>query len=226
VLLGYEHWKTGWVMLPMGVVLLAVMLLGGFISRREHYVWLFRGGLAGMTVVGFWLARVDIYIPWQWVMGVTTLWALFAGLCLAPIAMLTFEGQPPAAVGATGAMKFFMRSFNGTVGILVAGILIDRGAWWGLEFVRDDIYHGQGALQADLPLLRDHLVRQGSSPKEAEGQADAVLGSWVDLHARVIGYRRGLRFCAFLSAAGLVVSLFIHRRKEPSVFDEPVESRA
>jgi hypothetical protein len=118
-----------------------------------------------------------------------------------------------------------MRSFNGTVGILGAGILIDRGAWWGLEFVRDDIYHGQDALQADLPLLRDHLVRQGSLPEEAAGRADAVLGSWVDLHARVIGYRRGLRFCAFLSAAALIVSLFIHRRKEPSVADEPVEPR-
>jgi hypothetical protein len=220
LLVGYEHWKTGWVMLPMGLVLLAVMLLGGLISRRDRYVWLFRGGLAGMTVVGFWLARVDIYTRWQWVMGVTTLWAVFAGLCLAPIAMLTFEGQPPAAAGATGAMKFFMRSFNGTVGILVAGILIDRGAWWGLEFVRDSIVTGQGAVQADMPLLRDHLVRRGSSPEAAAAQADAVLGSWVDLHARVIGYRRGLRFCAYLSAAGLVGSFFISRRKQFSVLDE------
>jgi hypothetical protein len=39
------------------------------------------------------------------------------------------------------------------------------------------------------------------------------------LHAQVIGYRTGLRLCAFLSAAGLLVSLFIHRRKEVSVFD-------
>jgi hypothetical protein len=35
----------------------------------------------------------------------------------------------------------------------------------------------------------------------------------------VIGYRWGLRCCAYLSAAGLAVSLFIHRRKEVSIFD-------
>jgi hypothetical protein len=29
----------------------------------------------------------------------------------------------------------------------------------------------------------------------------------------------GLRFCAYLSAAGLVVSCFISRRKEASIFD-------
>jgi hypothetical protein len=46
-----------------------------------------------------------------------------------------------------------------------------------------------------------------------------VLGSWVNLRAQVIGYRRGLRFCAYLSAAGLLVSLLIHRRKEVSIFD-------
>jgi hypothetical protein len=35
----------------------------------------------------------------------------------------------------------------------------------------------------------------------------------------VIGFRWGLRFCAYLSAAGLVVACFISRRKEPSIFD-------
>jgi hypothetical protein len=120
---------------------------------------------------------------------------------------------------ATGAMKFFMRSFNGTVGILLAGVLIDQGASWGLDFVRDAIVQGQGAVQADVPAIRDHLVRQGSAPPSAATQAHAVLGSWVNLHAQVIGYRTGLRFCAYLSAAGLLVSCFISRRKEPSIFD-------
>jgi hypothetical protein len=219
LLLGYEHWKTGWVILPMGLIVLVVMFLGGFVWQRGALVWLFRVGLAGMTVVGLWLSQIDIYTPWQWVMGVTSLWAAFAGLCMSPISQLTFEGQPPALAGATGAMKFFMRSFNGTVGILLAGVLIDQGAWWGLDFVRDAIVQGQGAVQADVPGIRDHLVRHGSTPAEAVTQGEAVLGYWVNLHAQVIGYRTGLRFCAYLSAVGLVVSCFISRRKEPSVFD-------
>jgi MFS transporter, DHA2 family, multidrug resistance protein len=217
--LGYEHWKTGWVTLPMGLIVVAVMFLGGFVRDRGPLVWMFRIGLAGMTVVGLWLARIDIYTPWQWVMGMTSLWAVFAGMCMSPIAQLTFEGQPPQAAGATGAMKFVMRSFNGTVGILLVGVLIDQGAWWGLEFVRDAIVPGQGPVQVDVPALRDHLVRHGSTPSEAAAQAQAVLGSWVDLHAQVIGYRIGLRLCAYLSAAGLIVSFFIHRRKEITIFD-------
>jgi predicted MFS family arabinose efflux permease len=219
LVLGYEHWKTGWVILPMGLLVVAAMFLGGFVRQRGALVWLFRVGLAGMTVVGWWLARIDIYTPWQWVMGVTSLWAVFAGMCMSPIAQLTFEGQPPAMAGATGAMKFFMRSFNGTVGILLAGVLIDQGAWWGLDFVRDSIVQGQGAVQADVPAIRDHLLRHGSSPAEAATQAEAVLGSWVNLHAQVIGYRTGLRFCAVLSAAGLLVACFISRRKEFNIFD-------
>ena len=78
--------------------------------------------------------------------------------------------------------------------ILLAGILIDRGAWWGLDFVRDAIVPGQVALQADVPLIRDHLLRHGSSPEAAVAGADVVLGHWVDLHAQLIGYRRALRF--------------------------------
>jgi MFS transporter, DHA2 family, multidrug resistance protein len=219
LVLGYEHWKTGWVILPMGLIVVAVMVLGGFVRDRGRLVWLFRIGLAGMTVTAFWLARIDVYTPWQWVMGVTSLWAVFAGLCMSPVSQLTFEGQSPEAAGATGGMKFFMRSFNGTVGILLAGVLIDQGTWWGLEFVRDSVVPGQGAVQADVPALRDHLVRHGSAPSEAAAQAEAVLGSWVNLHSLVIGYRTGLRFCAYLSLAGLVVTCLIHRRKEPSIFD-------
>jgi DHA2 family multidrug resistance protein len=219
LMLGYEQWKTGWVILPMGVIVVVVMFLGGFLWQRACLVWLFRIGLAGMTIVGLWLARIDIYSPWQWVMGVSSLWAVFAGMCMSPVAQLTFEGQPPASAGATGAMKFFMRSFNGTVGILLAGILIDQGAWWGLDFVRDSIVQGQGAVQADVPAIRDHLARHGSAPEAATAQSEAVLGYWVNLHAQVIGYRTGLRCCAYLSGAGLVVSLFISRRKEISIFD-------
>jgi DHA2 family multidrug resistance protein len=218
--LGFEHFKTGWVILPMGLIVVVVMFLGGFVRDRGWLVWMFRLGLAGMTAIGLWLSRIDVYTPWQWVTGVTSLWAVFAGLCMSPVSQLTFEGQPPEAAGATGGMKFFMRSFNGTVGILLAGVLIDQGAWWGLDFVRDSIVQGQGALQADVPAIRDHLARHGSTPTAAAAQAQAVLCSWVNLHSQVIGYRTGLRFCAYLSAAGLLVSCFIHRRKERSIFDE------
>jgi DHA2 family lincomycin resistance protein-like MFS transporter len=220
LMLGYEQWKTGWVMMPMGVIVVVVMFLGGFIGHRGLLVSLFQVGMAGMTLVGLWLAQVDIYTPWQWVMGVSSLWAVFAGMCLSPIAQLAFEGQPPPVAGATGPMKFFMRTFNGTIGILLAGVLIGQGVWQGLDFVRTSMDQGQGAVQIYMPAIQDHLVRHGSTPGEAAAQAQAVLGSWVDLHARVIGYRWGLRFCAYLAAVGLIVSLFISHRKERSIFDE------
>jgi MFS family permease len=79
LVLGYEHFKAGWVTLPMGLIVVAVMFLGGFVRDRGQLVWMFRIGLAGMTVTGLWLARIDVYTPWQWVMGVTSLWAVFAG---------------------------------------------------------------------------------------------------------------------------------------------------
>jgi hypothetical protein len=74
-------------------------------------------------------------------------------------------------------------------------------------------------VQADIPEIRDHLARHGSGPEAVIAQEEAVLGYWVNLHAQVIGYRLGLRYCAYLSAAGLVLALLIHRRKEISIYD-------
>jgi hypothetical protein len=81
---------------------------------------------------------------------------------------------------------------------------------------------GPGTLQVVEPALRTHMAHHGSAPAAAAAQTDALLGTWVDLHALVIGYRSGLRFCAYLSAGGLVLSCFISRRKEFSVFDADV----
>src|SRR5262249_2367886 len=67
LLVGYEHWKSGLVMLPMGFCLMVSMFLSSFLTERGWYVWLLRAGLAGMTLTGFKLAEVDIYTSWVWI---------------------------------------------------------------------------------------------------------------------------------------------------------------
>jgi DHA2 family lincomycin resistance protein-like MFS transporter len=219
VLRGYEHWKTGWVTLPMSLVLTATMVLGAFIVKRTWMVWTLRLGLAGMTVLGFWLSRVDLYTSWQWLMAVTMGWGFCAGICLPVIARLVYEGQPAEQVATTGAMKFFMRAFGGTVGILLAGVFLDQAATWGLDYVRTSMTLGQGALQVTEPAILNHMVRRGSAPPEAAAQTEALIGYWVNLHAQIIGYRAALHLCARASAVGLAISCFISRKKEISVLD-------
>src|SRR5262249_56479683 len=57
LVLGYEHFKTGWVILPMGLIVLAVMFLGGFVWQRRRLGRLFRGRLVRVRVVGLWLGQ-------------------------------------------------------------------------------------------------------------------------------------------------------------------------
>jgi MFS family permease len=216
---GYEHWKAGWVMMPMSLLLMAAMMLGALIVQRPRYVWVLRLGLAGMTFMGFRLAAVDLYSSWQELVVLSSLWAVFAGLCLPAIGRLVYEGQHPDAARTTGAMKFFMRAFGGTAGVLIAGVILDRATAWGLDFVRTSMVPGQGALQALEPPIQDHLVRHGSAPPLAATQAHAVLGYWVNLHAQIIGYRVALRLCAFASGLGLIVAFFIRTQKEYSILD-------
>jgi hypothetical protein len=217
--LGFEHWKTGWVTLPMALAMLAAMLAATAVWQRHHSVWLLRGGLAGMTLLGFTLARIDLYTSWQWVLGLSAAWGVCAGVCLPPIALLTLEGQKPEVAAATGVMKFLVRALGSTVGVLAAAVVLDRATAWGLEYVRASMVEGQGPLQIVEPAVRDHMAYLGSGPERAAAQTDALLGTWVQMHAQVIGYRAVLRFCAYLSGVGLVISFLISRRKEISVYD-------
>jgi DHA2 family multidrug resistance protein len=217
--LGYDHWKTGWVMMPMGLALVVAMLIGGSIWRRHHYVWVLRVGLAGMTFFGLAIAQLTLFVTWQRLLVLSVLWAVCGGLCLAPIGQLTYEGQRAEAAATTGALKFFIRALSAMVGVLVASIVLDRSTAGGLEYVRASVVQGQGTLETVEPVLRDHIIHQGSAPALAARQTGVVLGSWVDQHALIIGYRNAFRFCAYLSGVGLAISFFISRRKEFSVFD-------
>ncbi|MBI3409420.1 MAG: MFS transporter [Planctomycetes bacterium] len=219
LLRGYENWRTGWVTLPMSLILFAAMIVGGFVRNRSALVWMLRGGLAGMTLLTLVIAGVDLYTSWQWIMVVTSAWGVCAGLCLPAIGRLAFEGQHPKEAASTGAMKFFLRAFGGTVGVLLAGVILDQAVAGGLEYVRTSMTLGQGTLETTTPVIQDYLVRHGSSPTAAAEQTETIVGYWVHLHAQVIGYRAALRFGAYLSAIGFVISLFISRKKEISVLD-------
>jgi predicted MFS family arabinose efflux permease len=219
LLIGYQQWKSGLMLLPMGFCLTVSMLLSALPTERGWYVWLLRAALAGMTWMCFQLASVDLYTTWTWLIAVTCLWAACAGLCLGPIAQLTYQGQEPQVAGTTGAFKFFIRAFGATLGVLATAIVLDRGTWWGLEYVRDSVVLGQGTLQVSKTAIRDHMSRHGSTQVTAGVQTEALLGYWANLHAQIIGYRTALRFCAYLSAIALGISCFISLRKEFSVFD-------
>lgn len=219
LLLGQEHHQAGRAVLPMSLAMLATMLLVSRETRRPRYVWLLRLGLAGMTLAGLPLSRVDLYTPSARVAALALAWGVSAGLCLAPIAQLTMQGQRPAEAAATGPSKFFIRALGSALGVLVASILLSRATAWGLVFVQGSVRPGQGPVQVVTPAIRDHMARRGSAAAAAAAQADAVIGHWTARQAEVIGYRSALRFCVGLSAAGLAVACVISTRREVGAYD-------
>jgi len=216
---GYEHWKAGWVLLPAGLTIMATMLVCLPYRNRGVYVWVLRAGLAGMTSLGFAIAGADHYTSWPTLVTLTSAWALCAGVCLPFYARLAYEGQDPEHAAVTGAMKFYLRALGSLLGTLGAGVLLDRAAAWGFDFVSDSLRLGHGPLLSLTPHLHDHFTRAGSSPAESAARADALVGHWVSLHAGIIGYRAAFRFCAALSGVALVIAFFVSPRKEFSILD-------
>ena len=218
--LGYEHWKVGWVILPMCLIAMASMFLGGFVRHRGLPCVALPAGPGRMTVVGLWLAA-DRHLH--------TL-AMGDGR-LEPVGRLRRNvhvadraahlRRPSSGIGRGHRRDEVLHAVFQRYGGHLDGRRPDRtGRLVGAgPRPRRNRASAVGAVQADEPGIRDYLVRHGSTPAEAVAQAEAVLDQWVQLHSQVIGYRIGLRFCAYLSAAGLIVSCFISRRKEPSIFD-------
>jgi hypothetical protein len=219
LLRGYPEWHAGLVMIPGALVMMTTMILAGIVARRSFKVFAVWIALAGTTASTFWLSRLDLYTPWQWTMAMTCVSGAFSGVSLALLVKLTFEGQTAADVAHTGAMKFFLRLFGGTVGTLGASILLVSSTAVAFEDLRLGMPPGRGPYALVEEAVRAHMIARGSPPPVAAAQAPAVIGGWVSLNAQVIGYQSVLRYLALLSAVALLISVFIGRRPEISILD-------
>jgi MFS family permease len=209
---GFQTWQAGLILAGAGAVSLAMMFLGSLAAqhaRARHTLGLLWLGLAGMTASTVWLSFVDITAPWHRVLAGTLLAAAFGGLALGPTIAFMVRDQSADEELRVRASKFFLRFFGGSLGILLAGVIFATGLNVAHESLRLGMIPGLDPTHRIRHAIESHAVQRGSSHPDASAQATALLETWIQQNARVMGYQTTLRWVAVFSGAALAVSLLL-----------------
>jgi MFS transporter, DHA2 family, multidrug resistance protein len=209
---GFQTWQAGLILIAAGLVSLAMMFGGSVFAQHAPVsytlgvLWL---SLAGMAACTFWLSFVDITAPWHRVLAGTILAGAFGGLALGPTIAFMVRDQSPAEELRVRASKFFLRFFGGSLGTLLAGVILATGINTAHESLRLGMIPGLDPTHQIRRAIENQAIARGSSVPEATTQAVALLDAWIQQNAVVMGYQTTLRWVALFSAAALAVALLI-----------------
>jgi multidrug efflux system outer membrane protein len=219
LLRGYQGPDVGALMLPCGIVFCLFVLAGGAFTTRRWTVHVLRAGMLIFTIGVLLLLRLDLYTSRWWIGAVLMFWAAGAGLVLPTALVLTFAEQTPEWVQRLASIKVALRFLALIFGSNAVAMIAQRGADANFDRLRQEIAYGRPVVFQVQRQVELHATSLGQQASSAERQASVLIARWVRQNADWLGYRDGILYLAALSGSGLLLTLLIRSRREPTIFD-------
>jgi EmrB/QacA subfamily drug resistance transporter len=205
----YPRTTTGLVLLPgaltMGMFLALSAVIGMHWSARGRLLV----GMFGMSVATWQFGTLDLYTAKETIAWQFALWGAAAGLAVPPLVVLPMVGLTPEQVVTSATIKNLNRELPGTIGSLLVGILLTRGADTHFDLLRQDITYNRAVVENVDERLADHLARRGSDGLRLHEQTGHVLTTYIHANAQAFSYAAVLNYLALACALGFLGALLI-----------------
>ncbi|HZV35692.1 MAG TPA: DHA2 family efflux MFS transporter permease subunit [Verrucomicrobiae bacterium] len=187
-LFGYDATKAGLILMPGGLVMMALMPLVGFLVHKVQPKY--------MICFGFIISSFALYhlssLYMQSSFKVIALARMFQGFGFAflfvPIQTLAYSDLPAGKSNNASALINLMRNLGGSVGISVGTTLLARRSQIHQDRLVSNLTATSPAFQKQLHNLTQHFAQLGSGPVEAMKRAMAVISRQVQSQSAMLSY--------------------------------------
>jgi MFS transporter, DHA2 family, multidrug resistance protein len=187
-LMGYTAMQSGLVLLPGGLVLLAILPFVGWLLGRFEPRWIVVFGLCIISI-GLWqLSRFSLEVSMRttvldWVISRTGTAFLFV-----PINVMAFSFVPPAKTNnATGFINL-ARNIGASTGISFVTTMLDRRAQFHQERLAPNLTPGNHVYQAMLRHLTHALIARGADAAHAAMLAQQLVYAQLQRQAMMLSF--------------------------------------
>jgi DHA2 family multidrug resistance protein len=216
--MGYPVMYSGWISMPRGLAMMAVLQVAGRIDGLVDRRLLVALGFS-LMIVAFWqMSRFDLSMSSREILVAATLQGVGQGIIFVPIATLAFATIRPELRPDASAISNLLRSLGGSVGIALMQAMMA---------VNTQTMHASLAahVRADDPVLRAALPA-GMSPMGADGAA--ALNAEITRQATMVGFIDDFRLMTMIGVLCLPL-VFLLRQPKPGAkpaTDATVEAHA
>lgn len=207
---GLTPTASGMLMMPAGLFMAFIFLIGGELSDRVNSRVLIMSGLVFFAISSLLLSTVDLNTPywslvWWAIIGRIGLGLIFPSLNRTALSVLNFDQLPQGA----GALNF-LRSLGSAFGVNLIAIELERRT----SFFRDTFLTAMGdvdssAMEETIRQVQLMLTPAGLPYMEQIGVAMGYLSQAVATQAGVMGFRDSFLIIGVLFLACLIPAWFM-----------------
>jgi EmrB/QacA subfamily drug resistance transporter len=218
---GFSPLEAGLVLMPAGLVLGAVLPIGGYLTDRLPARWLIMTGLACFALSSWWMGSADANTPfWSFAWWIV-LGRIGLGLINPSLNVAAVHALPPTLLGQGAGMINFFRQLGGALGTNLLSVVLDRRTFFHGDVLTSMQTAGNTATAELLRTMELVFAQAGAGADLQNAAALHYLGRVVQAQAYTLGFRDSFLIVALVFTLALIPAWIMGRaRKERSA---PVE---
>jgi MFS transporter, DHA2 family, multidrug resistance protein len=213
-LMGYTAMESGLVLLPGGLVLLAVLPFVGALLDRFSPQWIVASGLVIMATGLFELSHLDLsagprapVIDWM----VSRMGTAFL---FVPINVMAFYFVPRGKMNNASGLINLARNVGASTGISFVTTMLDRRSQFHQNVLSEHLQGGNVRYQAALHHLAQLLVARGENVAHALSGAQALVYGELERQAMMLSFVDNFRMMGMICVCVLPLLLLMRQRKK------------
>jgi DHA2 family multidrug resistance protein len=187
-LLPYNATKAGLILMPGGLVMMALMPVAGFLVRKMQPKYLVCFGFLVSALALYNLAGFNAAVSFKVIAVARMFQALGFAFLFVPIQTLAYSDLPPGKSNNASALINLMRNLGGSVGISVGTTLLARRSQIHQDRLVSHLTTTSVAFQKLLHTLTQRFLNQGAAPNEAAKRALATVNQQVQTQSAMLAY--------------------------------------
>jgi len=208
---GFTATKAGLMLLPGGMVAMAVFPIAGRLSQTVPPVWIISIGLAVFGLSCLWLADAEVATGFWTLALLVAFGRIGLGLVMPSLNLGAMSSVPRELVPSAAGTMNFIRMTGAAIGVNALAIVIDSRIAAHHQAMTATQTAGNIPLAELLAMLSERLARIGVPEGEREGAALAYVGRLLDLKAHELAFHDGFAMLTLAFAVGLVTTIILMR---------------
>jgi len=211
--MGYTAMQSGLVLLPGGLVLLALLPLVGWLLGKIEPRWIVVMGLCIIAIGLYQLSHFNLQADmraaiWAWIVSRSGTAFLFV-----PINVMAFYFVAPDKINNATGLINLARNIGGSMGISLVATMLDRRAQFHQASLVGNMQPGSSRYQAAIGNLTHTLMTRGDAARAAH-VAHGMLYQMLQRQAMMYSFVDSFWMMAVLCVA-VIPLLFLMKKAKP-----------
>lgn len=212
-LMGYTAMQSGLVLLPGGLVLLAVLPFVGALLDRFSPQWIIASGLLIMATGLFQLSHLDLSAGPRSPVTAWIVSRMGTAFLFVPINVMAFYFVPRGKMNNASGLINLARNVGASTGISFVTTMLDRRSQFHQNVLSENLRGGNFRFEAALHHLAHLLTARGENVRQALTGAQALVYGEMQRQAMMLSFIDNFRLMGMICVCVLPLLFVMKRRK-------------